>query len=129
VTEFRKNRGRAARWSCRLARLWGTLVAAFWLFLGALIQIGGAEPWTTESAVLAVLLVAAALGVVVAWWRPGLGGATLVAVAVAHAIFAYLAAGHSKAFAMLISGGPFLVAGVLFLLCWHRSRRPAVAGG
>jgi hypothetical protein len=128
MTNLGKNPGRTTRWLCRLARLWGTLVVAFWLFVGVLAQIGGAEPWTIESSVLAGLVVASAIGVAAGWWRPALGGAILVAVAVAQAVFAYLASGHSRAFAMLISGGPFLLAGALFLLCWHYSRPDRAPG-
>jgi hypothetical protein len=50
-------------------------------------------------------------------------------VAVARALFAYLASGHNRAFAMLISGGPFLLVGVLFLLYWARSQSDKASTG
>jgi hypothetical protein len=73
--------------------------------------------------VLAVLIVASALGVLIAWWREGIGGTIIVICAVAHSTFAYIASGHNKRFAMLITGGPLLVAGILFLASWWRSGR------
>jgi hypothetical protein len=123
-----KNPSRAARWLCWLARLWGTLAAAFWLFVWVLAGIGGDAPWTAESSVLAALVIASTLGVIVGWWRADLGGMVLVIVAVAHAVFAFLIAENSQGFAMLISGGPFLVAGALFLLCWRYSHGDKASG-
>jgi hypothetical protein len=73
--------------------------------------------------VLAGLIVASALGVLLAWWREGIGGTILVICAVAHSTLATIASGHTKGFAMLITGGPLLVAGILFLASWWRSER------
>ena len=71
---------------------------------------------------MAALISTSVLGVVVAWLREGVGGLILVMVAAAHSTFAYVAAGHNRGFAMLISGGPFLVTSSLFLVVWYRSR-------
>jgi hypothetical protein len=70
-----------------------------------------------------VLIVTSILGVLVAWFREGLGGAILLTVGVAHSTFALFAAGHNRGLAMLISGGPFLLIGVLFLASWWRAGR------
>lgn len=115
---------RTTRWLRWLARGIGSFVAAYWLFMGLAYGIGEPTPWEAEDVTMACLILASVLGVIVAWWREGIGGLLLVIVALAHSIFAYIAAGHSRGFAVLISGGPFLLIGGLFLLVWYRSRAP-----
>lgn len=56
---------RKSRWIRWIARGLGSLVAGFWLFIGVLLAILGSETWTPESAVMAILIVASALG-----WYP-----------------------------------------------------------
>ena len=124
---------RTARWIRWIARGIGSLVVAFWLFIGILQGMVGSDPWTGESTILSVLTITSALGVLIAWWREGLGGIILVIAAVAHSTFAYFAAGHNHAFAMLISGGPWMVVGILFLISWRmlkgsKSRRASKRG-
>jgi hypothetical protein len=117
-----------AKWLRWLARGIGSTVAGLWLFIGVLHGVGDSEPWTLESTVIALLIAASALGVLIGWWREAIGGAALVIVAITFSAFAWVTAGHSKGFAMLISGGPFLVVGVMFLASWWRTGKPVVAG-
>lgn len=49
--------------------------------------------------------------------------ATLTDRGIAHSTFAFFAAGHNKALAVVISGGPFLLAGILFLVFWRSAAR------
>lgn len=112
------------RW---IARGLGTLVAGFWVFIGILEAIFGPDPWTLESTALAVLIVAVAAAVTVAWWREGFGGALLLLVGVAHGLFGFLAARHNKLFAVAITAPPVLLAGLLFLASWWRFRRAETA--
>lgn len=119
---------RGGLWLFRMARGLGVLLASFWVFIGILQAFGGSDPWTIESAVLAVLIVAAALAVAVAWWRPGVGGLLLILVGAAHCAFAWVAAGHNKLFAVAITGIPFLLVGVVFLASWWLFRRQVSAG-
>jgi len=114
---------RTAKWLHWIARGIGSLVAAFWLFVGIISGINEPEPLTLEGAIMAGLIAASVLGVLIAWWGEGLGGIILLFVAIAHSTFAYIASGHNKGFAMLISGGPWLLVGVLFLTSWRRSTR------
>ena len=123
MSEDRANRtAKPVRW---IARITGSLVAAFWLFIGIVSGIGEPAPWPLESAILAALIIVSALGVLIAWWREGLGGLVIIGCAVANSVFAFFAAGHSRGMAILIAGGPWLVVGSLFLASWHRSRRSA----
>ena len=113
------------RWIRWTARVLGALLAGFWVFIGVLLGILGSEPRTTESAVMATLILVSALAVSVAWWREGIGAILVIAAGVAHCVFAYLASGHNTLFAMLISGVPFVLVGILFLSSWHRRRTTA----
>jgi len=103
-----------------IARALGTLMAAFWLFIVVMSVLYEPGPLDVESAILAVLILFSVAGVILAWFREGPGGAVLVLVGLAHCAFAYIAAGHNQAFAILVSGGPFLLIGLLFLLVWRR---------
>ncbi len=116
------NGDRATKWMRWIARGVGSLVVAFWLFMGIAYDIVESRPWTLEDMIMAGLVTTSALGVLMAWWREGIGGTILVICAAAHSTFAYVVAGHNKALAMLISGGPFLLIGSLFLAVWWRSR-------
>jgi Na+-transporting NADH:ubiquinone oxidoreductase subunit NqrD len=103
-------------------------VAAFWLFVGVAEALAREpEPFTAESFIMASLMTISVVGVVVGWFREGLGAAVLLLVATGHSFFAYFAAGHNKGFAMAISGGPFFIIGGLFLACWLRSREARLA--
>jgi hypothetical protein len=79
-----------------------------------------ASPWPLEGTMLAGLLIITILGVFIAWSREGIGGALLVVGAVVLGAFSYVTAEHDKVWNMLFMGGPFLVAGILFLACWRQ---------
>ena len=106
-----------------IARGIGSLVAALWLFTGITYDIVEPHPWTLEDMVMAGLIITSTLGVLIAWWREGIGGMIVVICAVAHSVFACVVSGHNKVLAMLVSGGPFLLIGILFLASWWRSRK------
>ena len=114
-------RGNRLRWT---ARIIGTLLAGFWLFAGIASGIAEPAPWPLpwESMVMAALMIVSVAGVLIAWWREGIGGAVLVTVGVAHCVNALIQAGHNRLLAVLISGVPFIVVGILFLVSWSRSR-------
>jgi len=105
------------RWS---ARGIGSLVAGWWVLVGAAHAIAGTDPWTWESAVLTALIVSSAVGVLIAWMREGIGGLVVTFCGAAHSIFAYVVAGHNKGVAMMLAGIPLLIAGILFLVSWKR---------
>ena len=108
------------RWT---ARIIGSLIVAFWLFMSigyAIVE--SEETWTWESSVMAILVFTSTIGFIIAWKRELIGGMILLICAVAHSTFAFFAAGHNRAFAMLISGGPYLLVGGLFLLSQRKSK-------
>lgn len=120
--ENRSDQVRAARWIRRIACLIGSLAGACWLlslaasFIGEVIS--NTFTWNIEGLMLGALVIASASGVLIAWRREGIGGAILVICGLALSVFAYFSAGHKKLFAILVSGVPFFVTGVLFLLSW-----------
>jgi hypothetical protein len=116
------------KWMRWLACGIGSTVAGLWLLIGVLHGIEDSEPWTWESTIIAVLVAALALGVLLGWWREAIGGGVLAVVAVVFSAFAWVTAGHNKGFAMLISGGPFLVAGILLLVSWRRTGKQLEVG-
>jgi hypothetical protein len=65
---------------------------------------------------MAGLIVVSALAVLIAWRWAGIGGLLVILSGVAHSAFALIASGRNRGIAMLISGGPFIVIGALFLL-------------
>lgn len=119
-------RNTAARWARWVARGIGTLAAGFWLLAGSAAGIAGSDPWSTEAAVLTVLIISSAVAVALAWWRERIGGALVLVCGAGHSLFAYIAAGHNRALAVLITGVPLLIAGALFLASWRMSRRAEV---
>ncbi len=112
-----------------MARATGSLAAAFWLFVGIVSAVFDPEPWIVESFILAGLILVSALGVLIAWFHEGIGGTIVLICAVAHSTFAYMVSGHNKGFAMLITGGPFLLSGSLFLLSWWKSKASSMSPG
>ena len=74
------------------------------------------EDALAEGIAVTILAIANILGVVLAFRRERLGGMVLVATGLAFSIFAIFSAGRNHALAAAVSGGPFIVSGVLFLL-------------
>ena len=106
------------------ARIIGSLVVAFWslMLIGAAVDDSD-EPWTWEGVGVVTLYIASVISFAIAYKRELAGGIMLVVCAIAYCIFVLLSAGRNHAFAMLVSGGPYLLVGVLFLLSWRRSKR------
>jgi hypothetical protein len=70
---------------------------------------------------MAFLILFSIVSVFIAWFREFYGGGLLVVVGLMHCVFAIIVAGHNKFFAVLISGVPFIIAGLLFLASWRES--------
>jgi hypothetical protein len=99
------------------------LIAGFWVFTGVAQAIIESGPPALEDMIMAGLINTTAIGVVVAWYRVKIGGIILVLAAIAHTTFAFIAAGRNILLALVISGGPFFIIGILFLLShWKREK-------
>jgi len=118
---------RVIKWT---ARILGSISGALWVFaltLSTIMESGlGVEPTPEaklEGTVLGFLMVIVVIGIIIAWFKEGVGGIITTLGAIALSIFAYISAGHNKIFAMLTSGIPFLIAGILFLISLWRLRK------
>jgi len=56
----------------------GSLVGVLLLLVGIVSVTFGPTPWALEGAVLAGLVIFAVLGILIAWWREGIGGTVVV---------------------------------------------------
>lgn len=94
------------------------------LYLRALVSGGattaGISGIGSSSLLLAMLFGAVAL--VVGWWWQAVGGAVALLTAVTVASLVYLVAESNQALAAFVYSSPFLVAGVLYLLCWWKAK-------
>jgi len=114
---------RAAKWMRWIARVLGSSAGAYWsLALIGQAAFGDERGISLEGAMLIALVAVTVLGVLLAWWREGLGGAVAVVGALALGAFAYISAGRNKALIALVVGMPFLISGGLFLASWRGSR-------
>ena len=112
---------RITNWIRWLARGIGSFLALSFLYLG--ITTGPSPPSLEELAVVFTLLI----GVLIAWRREGLGGLILVLAAVV--LFLIMSVVVTTKYPdqwpslMLLFVVPYLVPGILFLICWWRLRK------
>lgn len=107
-----------------IARTVGTAAAAWWLLsliVSTVMEAG--TPFTLEAAMMGTLVLGNIAGVILAWFREGPGGIVLGCFSVTLSIFAYFSAGHNRIFAVAVSGLPFIIAGIMFLVLGYRKTR------
>ena len=139
MTKDRDTNDRATKWIRRTARIWGFAIMGFAL----LIPLGYAWHWVTTGVpippvgefnppiedLLPIFVFLSALGLGIAWRWERLGGTmTIVFQMAAHS----LALIHPSTHDFPLSAVPYLLSiiitipGVLFLVCWWRSRKRAI---
>jgi amino acid transporter len=111
------------RW---IARIFGTLIVLLWLIVALAYRTGEPSEQGTEDIIMAILVVGTTIGVLLAWKFEKVGGYITLLFGIAHSTFALFASGHNHAFAMLISGGPFIFTGILFLITDNRRMKVQV---
>jgi hypothetical protein len=121
-------KNRTARIIIWAARTLGSIAGTYWalsLISSTILEIG--TPITTrvmiEGLILAGLIAVILAGVITAWWNEKTGGIIITVAAAALCIFSYIDAGFNKIFAMMVSGFPFLISGILFLIGWWVSKK------
>ncbi len=135
---------RTAKWMRRIAHIWSTPIIVYSLIMLAgyawnWVTIGKADPNTVEGypleeAILPILMFLSVLGLSIAWRWDGFGGAiTLVfQLAAIWLLLIHRPITHDfyrSAIPYLISM-VIVIPGILFLVCWQRSRRaPTFQGG
>jgi uncharacterized membrane protein HdeD (DUF308 family) len=105
----------------------GTFAGLFWitsLILNVIHELSeGAQPNTIEGLLLALLVLSASASVGFSWRNLKVGGVLTTGSGLALSIFAFFSSGHNHLIAALVSGFPFLLAGILitFSARWERS--------
>lgn len=106
-----------------IARIIGTAAAVWWFFsllLSSITESG--TPINLEAVMMGTLVSGNIAGVILAWFREREGGIVLGCFSSALSIFAYFSAGRNNLFAVLISGTPFLVVSIMFLILgYHKN--------
>jgi hypothetical protein len=106
------SRSRFVLW---LARIVGGSMAAFWLTILLFGAVQETPTWSSEEIGMLILTIAVIASTIVAFIRAKLGGLLMLVSGAIFCIYSFIAAGHNKIFAMLFAGGPFILAGALFL--------------
>ena len=105
------------------ARVIGLLTAAFslmFLIVDTIVRMTMQQGGFIEDVLKAMPVVVAVAGCIVSWWRQRLAGTLLVLASFA---LSSLNSRYYNGFLALVSGFPYLVAGVLFLLSWWLTRK------
>jgi len=107
---------------CWLARAISTLAAAFWLLI--LLDIVACDAlvgfvcvnW--EIAMLLGLVSVSLLCVLISWRREGIGGLFMLLWGIVFSAIAFATSPTRQVYSIMVSGVPFLVAGILFIASW-----------
>lgn len=119
----RKNIKRTA-WTGWAARVSGTLLAVIWIYIVIIKAVNEAgEPVVWQSYVMLGSVIILISGVILGWFRDKAGGFILVSAGLAFSIWSYFEAGRNEWLAFLVSGFPYFLAGVLFLISSLFSRK------
>ena len=108
------------RWTARTV---GVIVALFWIIMIVAAAIAGSSSLTFEGFFIAVMVIGNTAGVILSWTEERRGGIITLLFGIAFCIFALISAGRNHLLAMLVSGGPFIVVGILFLITNSRSKK------
>lgn len=121
VTHPTHPRGRATiSWTARVIGLTASLM---WVtMLGAHLFEEGFQPLEAEGIILGAFIVIAVIGVATAFFNEDTGGSITLVAGVALTIFAVVTAGRNHWLAVMVSGAPFMAAGILFLVSARMQR-------
>jgi hypothetical protein len=128
---------RATKWIRRIARIWSSpiIVYSLLMLIGYAwnwVTIGIADPYTVEDyplieALPPILMFLSVLGLGIAWRWEGLGGAIALVFQLATLLLLLIQRPLTQDFSRSVI--PYLmllvitIPGILFLVCWWRSRR------
>jgi len=111
----------------KIARIVSIIVGGYWAFaLSMEVIMLKKMVWDLETTLLVTFVVILLISVVIAWINEKMGGTVLILAGIGFSIFAYFSAGHNKILAMLVSGVPFIICGILFLITWMEKRREKI---
>lgn len=126
MTIFNNGQQLVTKWMRWTALIIGTLTTAFWMIILVDILlcdlVVGCVSVTWDMALLLFLVVASIASVTIAWRSESIGGPVLIFWGPAFTAIAYVTSRPHQAFSMLITGVPFLIAGILFMTSWWSRR-------
>ena len=113
------------QWS---ARVISTVVALFLALMGfgqALEEgdFSSTNPEGYKGLVIVAFILAYLVAVVIAWFRERTGGALLLVLGLVAIIAFMVAEGPQDYWVTLIIGAPFVLSGILYLMCWKRIQK------
>ena len=134
MTDSKHVGDRATKWIRRIARVWSVVVIVLALFTLAgyawnWMTIGKADPYATENYpsienLIPITLGLSVLGLAIAWRWEGLGGViTIVSHLATLAVHHWLLSPRPYPYPVTIA---IAVPGILFLICWWRSRKSII---
>ena len=101
----------------KTAILIGIVFGSIWAFVFISGMFFGKEPITLEGIILFTMALLMLVFVIYAIIRSEqVGGIAIVILSIAMCVFSYGAAGRNKILVVTITGVPFLISGILFLL-------------
>ena len=113
------------KWLRRVARIWSIVVIAFTLFI-TVAHVAVPEPHATDyppiENLLPVVMLLSVLGLAIAWRREGIGGTINVGMFLLHMGLYWIIRGKPFPLRAVPTLSMVVVPGVLFLVCWWRSR-------
>ena len=108
----------------KIARIASVIVGGYWAFALSMEAIMLKKMvWNLETTFLVTLVVILLIGVVIAWINEKIGGTVLILAGIGFSTFAYFSAGRNQILAMSVSGVPFIICGILFLIAWMGKKR------
>lgn len=75
-----------------------------------------------------LFLITAIAGLILTWRWEGLGGLIVTLSGIGLAVVTYFISTASAWFTAFFYSSPFIITGVLYLICWHRIRNKKTAG-
>lgn len=110
----------------RVARIWSIIIIGLGILIFIMEIIESStielEPYPFYENLIPFTLFTAVVGLIISWRWEGLGGAiTIISVLVNLGV--YLLTGRTAVGAVIVILSPILIPGILFLVCWLRSRR------
>ena len=111
----------------KIARIASVIVGGYWAFALSMEAIMLKKMvWNLETTLLVTFVIILLIGVVIAWINEKIGGTVLILAGIGFSIFAYFSAGRNQILAMLVSGVPFIICGILFLIAWMGKKREKI---
>ena len=115
----------------RIARIWSAviIVLALLVFIAEIIAAitTEQEPYPFIENLIPLTLVLSVVGLVVAFRREGLGGAINIIFVLANLTTYWGLGGRGRGLAVVVAiQPPIVIPGILFLVCWLRSRREQI---